>query len=164
MGWLQLNRQYATLSSTHTNSTLHKDHSPTHIEGIHIEDIHINNPQPHRYPPVATDLPDASLPFIPASTVLDAESRNHRLWLVIDNIIYDSTDFVSEHPGGSTVMNSFVGKDCSWQFWRFHTEEHMKVYGRGLRVGRTKGVKNPFREPARYVGLRRLGNADEGWD
>ncbi|CAD0084266.1 unnamed protein product [Aureobasidium vineae] len=159
MGWLQLNRQNITPSSTHNNSTLHKDHSTTHIE-----DIHIDNPQPRCYPPVAIDLPDASLPFVPAPTVLDAESRDHRLWLVIDNIVYDCTDLISEHPGGSTVINSFVGKDCSWQFWRFHTQERMRVYGRGLRVGRTNGVKNPFREPARYVGLRRLGNTDEGWD
>jgi hypothetical protein len=29
--------------------------------------------------------------------------------------------------------------------------------------GRTEGVKNPFKEPVRFVGLRKLGVGDE-WD
>ena len=60
------------------------------------------------------------------------------------------------------MIDSFVGKDCSWQFWRFHGKEHMESHGRALRVGQTKGVKNPFKERARWVGLRRLG--DDEWD
>ncbi|KAJ0422063.1 cytochrome b5-like heme/steroid binding domain-containing protein [Aspergillus carlsbadensis] len=81
-------------------------------------------------------------------------------WISIDNIIYDCTDFIHEHPGGSVAISSFVGQDCSWQFWRFHSKQHLEEFGRALRVGRTEGVKNRFKEPARYIGL---GAVDEGW-
>lgn len=37
----------------------------------------------------------------------------------------------------------------------------MEEYGRALRVGRTKGLENKYKEPVRFVGLRRL---DDVWD
>jgi cytochrome b involved in lipid metabolism len=73
----------------------------------------------------------------------------------VDNIIYDCTDFIAEHPGGETVIDSFGGQDCSWQFWRFHNATHMKEFGRRLRVGRTAGIRNRFAERPRFVGLRK---------
>ncbi|CAD0092686.1 unnamed protein product [Aureobasidium mustum] len=166
MGWLRLNREHAiSLSASQDNSTsydkpaLHKDAISSHIEHLHADET-----ETRLYPAVADTLPDDQLPFIPAHTVLNVSSGSSRIWIVIDNIVYDCTDFIFDHPGGSTVIKSFVGKDCSWQFWRFHTREHMKEFGRKLRIGRTEGVKNPFKEPARYVGLRRLGEVDKEWD
>jgi hypothetical protein len=38
----------------------------------------------------------------------------------------------------------------------------MDEYGRPLRVGRTEGMQNKFKESLRYVGLRKLGGDD--WD
>jgi cytochrome b involved in lipid metabolism len=153
MGWLQLNRRQTVTATLHTQTSL-KEPTTTHIE-----DIHLDNTHPIQYPPQPPSIPDSQLPFIPSTTV----TTTSRLWLVIDNIVYDCTDYTFEHPGGSTVINSFVGKDCSWQFWRFHTKKHMREFGRELRVGRTEGVKNPFKEPVRFVGLRKLGVGDE-WD
>jgi cytochrome b involved in lipid metabolism len=153
MGWLQLKRRQTATPTLHT-SIPQKEPTNTHIENIHLDTTH-----PLHYPPQLPSIPDSQLPFISSTTI----TTTSRLWLVIDNIVYDCTDFVSEHPGGSTVINSFTGKDCSWQFWRFHTKKHMREFGRELRVGRTEGVKNPFKEPVRFVGLRKLGVGDE-WD
>jgi cytochrome b involved in lipid metabolism len=150
MGWLQLNRRQTATTTLHTQTSL-KESTTTQIENIHVDTT--------KYPLQPSSIPDPQLPFIP-STIITTTSRP---WLVIDNIVYDCTDYIFEHPGGSTVINSFVGKDCSWQFWRFHTKKHMKEFGRELRVGRTEGVKNPFKEPVRFVGLRKLGVSDE-WD
>jgi cytochrome b involved in lipid metabolism len=156
MGWLQLNRQQLI-----TPPTLEKDTTTTHIENI--KEYHTTT-IPH-FPPAPLSTPDTQLPFIHPTTIASTTAAHpNELWLIIDNIIYDCTDFVSQHPGGSTVINSFVGKDCSWQFWRFHSAEHLRVFGRGLRVGRTKGMKNPFVEGKRWVGLRGLGVGDEEWD
>ena len=33
----------------------------------------------------------------------------------------------------------------------------MKEYGLALRVGKTEGIENPYKEPKAYVGLRPLG-------
>ena len=106
----------------------------------------------------------------------------HLLWLgiVIDEIVYDCTNFVHEHPGGTTVIESFGGAECSctttcfhrelcsfeslnsdWlfhagQFWRFHSKYHLREHGHGLRLGRSPGIINKFKEPRSYVGLRGL--------
>lgn len=80
--------------------------------------------------------------------------------IVVEDIVYDCTDFISEHPGGEKIIQSFAGQECTWQFWRFHGKKDMEELGKPLRVGRTKGLKNRFKEPVRYVGLRRLGDDD----
>lgn len=33
--------------------------------------------------------------------------------IVIDNVVYDCSEFVAVHPGGDTVIRSFGGQDCS---------------------------------------------------
>ena len=35
--------------------------------------------------------------------------------IVVDGIVYDATDFLGKHPGGSTIIEGFAGRDCSWQ-------------------------------------------------
>lgn len=82
--------------------------------------------------------------------------------IVIDEIVYDCTQFILQHPGGQEIIKSFAGGECTWQFWRFHGKKVMEEFGRPLRIGRTMGLKNKFKEPVRFVGLKRLG--DDGWD
>lgn len=103
---------------------------------------------------------DSQLPFIDSSTVAQSVDLGS-LWLVIDSIVYDCTAFAAEHPAGPEVLDFFRGKDCSWQFWRFHGETHLREYGTPLRIGRTRGVENEFKEPPKYIGLRKLGSADD---
>ncbi|KIW88685.1 uncharacterized protein Z519_10731 [Cladophialophora bantiana CBS 173.52] len=137
-----------------------------------------------QFPFAPESLSDDALPFIPKETVLERgkqskkplrdQGNNHdgegkqednnnddEHWIVIDDIVFDCSDFISEHPGGQQVILSFVGEDCSWQFWRLHGKNIMEQYGRALRIGRTEGIKNRFVEPVRYVGLSKLG--DDGW-
>jgi len=129
-----------------------------------------------QYPFVDESIPNDALPFIskgevlehckkqpPIDRLLHAEEtkQENELWIVIDNIIYDCSEFASEHPGGEGVILSFLGEDCSWQFWRLHSKNVMEQYGRALRVGRTEGVKNRFKETVMYVGLSKLG--DDNW-
>lgn len=133
------------------------------------------------YPCVSESTPNEDLPFIPAAEVLARRrtedgnspllasealrdevksSSGRELWIVVDDVIYDCTEFIEDHPGGEQVISSFIGEDCSWQFWRFHGKSEMDQYGHPLRVGRTTGIKNRFPEPVRYVGLARLGDDD----
>ncbi|KAL4748341.1 cytochrome b5-like heme/steroid binding domain-containing protein [Aspergillus terricola var. indicus] len=126
--------------------------------------------------------PDSELPYIDSSIVSlveqhwnKATSTTHSssttnpappveqlpAWIVIDNIVYDCTSFQHSHPGGPVVIRSFVGQDCSWQFWRFHGKEHMMKFGRPLRIGKTSGIRNRFTEPPRYVGLSSVLGDDE---
>lgn len=141
---------------------------------LNVNRQHVKNGKPGYLPKQclfqALSMPDAELPFISASEVAArrpsasaSESAAGETWIVINSIVYDCTGFLNSHPGGDAVIRSFQGEDCSWQFWRFHTKQDLERHGRPLRVGRTEGVTNRFREPKKFVGLRTLG-ADDDWD
>ncbi|KAH6959485.1 cytochrome b5-like heme/steroid binding domain-containing protein [Fusarium avenaceum] len=116
-----------------------------------------NNPNSCNAASITT--PNDLLPFIEAETIAEA-SRNDLLWIIIDNIVYDCTEFIHNHPGGARVMEAFRGSNCTWQFWRFHSEKDLAEFGASLRIGRTKGIQNKFKEPPRFVGLRKFWAAD----
>ncbi|KAK5243716.1 hypothetical protein LTS06_010573, partial [Exophiala xenobiotica] len=68
------------------------------------------------YPIVKRTFPEADLPKIPADEVgLRTGINGERLWIVVDEIVYDCTDFLGKHPGGSHIIREFGGRDCSWQ-------------------------------------------------
>ncbi|GKZ23785.1 hypothetical protein AbraIFM66951_004627 [Aspergillus brasiliensis] len=159
MGWLSLQSplngcKLHVTSSTSSTETI-KDIKPSedleHVE--HVEDAHLEYP-------LQPSIADSDLPFIPATVVTDHKLRfsqgQGRAWIVVDNIVYDCTEFINEHPGGDTVIRSFVGEDCSWQFWRFHDKAIMEQWGRPLRVGRTEGVRNRFKEVPKYFGPSKI--------
>ncbi|KAK2039339.1 cytochrome b5, partial [Colletotrichum somersetense] len=104
--------------------------------------------------PVRSQTPDDELPFLDENEVRKRKQSTSegKLWIVIDNIVYDCSIFANLHPSGADVIESLRGEDCSWQFWRFHDNTIMRKWGRPLRVGRTKGVQNRFREVPRFVG------------
>lgn len=123
------------------------------------------------WPILDESVDDRDLPHIPKEEIvakklpagqngLKSEAHLECLWIVVENVVYDCSNFVYDHPGGMQVILSFVGEDCTWQFWRFHSRNIMHQYGRGLRIGRTADVQNRFEEPSKYVGLRRLGHDD----
>lgn len=161
------------------SSSLRQDDESAQIDNgspIGSQDTAIKSPNTKKDFPFAPEsLSDDALPFISKELVIkrgkkgrsadhtihDDEHQNSEYWIVINNIVFDCSDFASDHPGGKDIILSFVGEDCSWQFWRLHSKSIMDQYGRGLRIGRTEGIKNRFPEAARYVGLSKLG--DDGW-
>jgi len=140
------------------------------IEGTSEESSSLKSTSPRlfQYQFASTDTSDDALPFIPTEEVTSKSVESGsiesetELWIVIDNVVYNCSKFVYDHPGGVQVIRSFQGADCSWQFWRFHGKQTMHDFGREWRIGITSGVKNPFVEPTRWVGLRTFGS-DE-WD
>ena len=153
--------------------------SVEHVENIsgtleghsHPQTQNISEPA-KQYPLQPATLTNEELPFISPDVVRskrkpgalsgtkcqDGDIKDY--WIVVDEVVYDcsASGFIHEHPGGEQVILSFVGEDCSWQFWRFHGKNEMEQYGKELRIGRTKGVLNRFAEPVRFVGLSKFGN------
>lgn len=39
--------------------------------------------------------------------------KDAKKFIIIDNKLYDITDFVEDHPGGQDVLLTHVGKDAS---------------------------------------------------
>ena len=58
------------------------------------------------------------------------------------------------------MIFSFIGEDCSWQFWRFHNISVMEKKCRHLRIGRISGVENRYAEPAQFIGMKSLDDTD----
>lgn len=170
MGWLRLSNTDVTSIVTH--GTKNGDASTEHLEHVDLdlakrndtfkEDVgQIDIGLRRRYPAQPIALSDESLPFLSSDVIRASEHDPIIVWIVIDDIVYDCSRYVQEHPGGSTVIKSFSGQDCSWQFWRFHNQKIMREQGRALRIGRTNGIVNRFRERPRFVGLRRHGGDDD---
>lgn len=49
-------------------------------------------------------------------------------WIVIRGMVYDVTDFLKIHPGGSNIMISVAGEDATEYFEELHKEEVGKKY------------------------------------
>lgn len=47
----------------------------------------------------------------------EVSKHNHRedAWIIVDNKVYDITDFIDMHPGGDTILNN-VGGDSTVGF------------------------------------------------
>lgn len=182
MGWLRGIQDPKYERNSSEQSSVAYTRSKQNIKHVEdIEDINVaqlsvgeenETPYTKSYPLQEPTVPDDKLPFIPAEIIkskrkpgalavkLTSAENKKDYWIVVDDVVYNCTTFVPDHPGGEQVILSFVGEDCSWQFWRFHGKKEMEQYGRALRIGRTQGVANRFPEPVRFVGLSKLGSDD----
>ncbi|KAG8533094.1 uncharacterized protein KY384_001877 [Bacidia gigantensis] len=57
------------------------------------------------------------------------------LYIIVDDDVYDMTEFQAEHPGGQKILQRVGGKDASKQFWKYHNEGILKKYKGQLHVG-----------------------------
>ena len=58
-------------------------------------------------------------------TLEDVEKLNY---IIIDNNVYDLTEFEEDHPGGAGVLRYFKGKNATEKFYSIpsHDNEHIK--------------------------------------
>jgi cytochrome b involved in lipid metabolism len=155
MGWLSVNSNLLLpirlLSGDSTGRLNEKDQSSQHVETLETQE----------YPFQELETADDSLPKIEADVVRATKQDPDKFWIVVDDVVYDCSNYIWEHPGGKAVIESFRGENCSWQFWRFHPKTIMQEFGRPLRIGRTEGIVNRFKERPRFVGLRKVGQDDD---
>ncbi|KAL9630208.1 MAG: hypothetical protein Q9164_006536 [Protoblastenia rupestris] len=57
------------------------------------------------------------------------------LYVIVDDDVYDLSEFQAEHPGGQKILQRVGGKDASKQFWKYHNESILKKYKGQLQVG-----------------------------
>ncbi|OQD70127.1 hypothetical protein PENDEC_c026G00224 [Penicillium decumbens] len=75
--------------------------------------------------------------FTPAD-VASHNSADKGLYIIVDNNVYDVTNFIDEHPGGAKILKRVAGKDASKQFWKYHNESVLKKYSPKLKIGEVK--------------------------
>ena len=49
-------------------------------------------------------------------------------WVIIHNKVYDVSDFVDEHPGGSAVILKYAGKNATKAFDPIHPPDTLTKY------------------------------------
>ncbi|KAI0612879.1 acyl-CoA dehydrogenase [Pyrenophora tritici-repentis] len=63
------------------------------------------------------------------------------LWCIIDHKVYDLSDFVDAHPGGSVVLEQVAGQDATTAFYNLHRQEVLEKYSE-LCIGTIEGEKS----------------------
>jgi alkylation response protein AidB-like acyl-CoA dehydrogenase len=74
----------------------------------------------------------------------DAVAQHNKpddMWCVIDHKVYDLTDFVDAHPGGSVVLEQVAGTDATTAFYNLHRQEVLQKYSE-LCIGTIEGEKS----------------------
>lgn len=91
-------------------------------------------------------------------------NKEKDMLIIVDDGVYDISEFVEEHPGGVKILKRVAGKDATKQFWyvfsdnevlekiywrfgsrrltirdrKYHNESVMKKYAPQLKVGTVK--------------------------
>lgn len=99
--------------------------------------------------PLEVPITKDNLPYIDPSELQDHNSIES-LWLVIEDKVYDVTNYLAAHPGGQSVLKHFGGQSCTWQFWRFHTRKILDHEARMMLIGQTVPPPNRYKEPKKF--------------
>lgn len=60
------------------------------------------------------------------------------IWLIVDHKVYDVSDFILAHPGGSVVLHQVAGQDATEAFYNLHRHEVLRDYA-SLCLGTLEG-------------------------
>ncbi|KAL4920046.1 acyl-CoA dehydrogenase/oxidase [Aspergillus aurantiobrunneus] len=86
-----------------------------------------------------------------SKTFTRAEVAQHTtedsLWCIIDHRVYDLTDFLDAHPGGSVVLAQIAGKDATIDFYNLHRHDVLTKYRPTLCIGRIANETPEVIEP-----------------
>jgi len=72
------------------------------------------------------------------TTEVSKHNKEKDMLIIVDDSVYDVSEFVNEHPGGAKILKRVAGKDATKQFWKYHNEGVLKKYGPKLKVGSVK--------------------------
>ena len=62
------------------------------------------------------------------------------IWFIVDHKVYDVSDFIDAHPGGSVVLEQVAGQDATEAFYNLHRQEVLQQYA-SLCLGTIEGEK-----------------------
>ncbi len=65
------------------------------------------------------------------------------MWMSVNGLVMDCSQFKADHPGGALVLLKFAGKDASETWSLNHPGDYIERYTPGLVVGMLPGTKVP---------------------
>ncbi|KAL3492739.1 FAD binding domain-containing protein [Aspergillus germanicus] len=63
------------------------------------------------------------------------------LWVIVEGVVMDLSDWLDEHPGGPQALMNFMGHDATEEFEMLHDDEVTPKYSPKQVIGRVKGVE-----------------------
>ena len=54
-------------------------------------------------------------------------NNNTGKWIIANNYVYDVSNYINKHPGGSYAIKSCIGKDCS-RCYNNHTKHGKDIW------------------------------------
>lgn len=107
-----------------------------------------------RTPLVPLRVSQRSTP-LPKVTMAEVATHDHTadLWVVINGIAYDVTDFSKTHPGGATTLLGVGGRDATDAFENYHSARTTELLLPSYAVGR---VTDPPAVPPAVADFREL--------
>ncbi|KAF2398642.1 hypothetical protein EJ06DRAFT_531741 [Trichodelitschia bisporula] len=95
-------------------------------------------------------MPDTKQsPLIPASALADHATPSSA-WIVLNNVIWDVTDFLPAHPGGAAVIMQYLGRDATAAYNEVHSES---LVSRHLDSSKRIGLLDPDTLDAEWTAL-----------
>jgi len=61
-------------------------------------------------------------------------------WIVIQNKVYDVTEFLKEHPGGSSIIVSIAGQEATEYFEELHRPQILDEVGSPYIIGELETI------------------------
>lgn len=55
-----------------------------------------------------------------STTELAKHASPKDAWIVVNNVIWDVTEFAPKHPGGSEIVNQYLGQDATAAYNEVH--------------------------------------------
>jgi cytochrome b involved in lipid metabolism len=93
--------------------------SPPPTRRLYQELTRASGPSPQSLSHLATPPPERTMSkTISAQEVKAHSSPEKGMYIVVDENVYDITNFVDEHPGGAKILKRVAGKDATKQFWK----------------------------------------------
>ncbi|ODV60213.1 L-lactate dehydrogenase (cytochrome) [Ascoidea rubescens DSM 1968] len=65
---------------------------------------------------------------MPSISEVKKHDNANDCWVIVNNKIYDVTEFLPEHPGGQKIILKFAGKDCTKKFEQIHPPDTLDKY------------------------------------
>ena len=80
------------------------------------------------------DAPKASAKIFTKEEVAQ-HTTDKDCWVILENEVYDVTDFLEDHPGGKKAIMLYAGKDASKEFAMLHKPDIIPKYAKEYHVG-----------------------------
>eukprot|EP01125_Pyxidicula_operculata_P019259 TRINITY_DN696_c1_g1_i1.p1 TRINITY_DN696_c1_g1~~TRINITY_DN696_c1_g1_i1.p1 ORF type:complete len:517 (-),score=74.53 TRINITY_DN696_c1_g1_i1:102-1652(-) len=98
---------------------------------------------------------------------LSKHNTGDDLWVLINGVVYNVTQFKDEHPGGKKILMKYGGKDASVDFVKYHSPSILQKYGNSLQIGIVSDGSTTIKKNSSSAVVDEMGDqfpyADPSW-